>query len=146
MEYKFAAAEHKGGRRPGSGHTWLSRALAVAIVLSPSAGICAPHNSIQTSLQATLTVVSDSGTLSVARVAGDTATGPSKTVAVHPWCSPSCIVFIDRDPGVTGSPGDRRDSMKSTPEGLLVTPETGSARLALPAGSDRSTATLVVYF
>jgi hypothetical protein len=148
MECKFAAAERKGGRRPGLGHAWLSwgAALAAAMVLIPSAGICGQQNSLRTSLQATLTVDSDSGSLSIARVAVDGATGQSKSFAVVPSCSPSCVVYMDRDPGLRGSSRNSPGSLEGTPESLLVTPETDKARLALPAGSDRNAATVLIYF
>jgi hypothetical protein len=142
MRYQFAAAEQMRGRRPVLGYAWF--ALAAAIVLGPSPGIC---GDLQTSLHATLTVV-DSGSLSVARVSGNTVTGASQLVAIHPRCSPTCIVFIDRDAGATGSPPPSPvGSPESKPEPVLVTPQTATtAQLALPAGSDHNAATVVIYF
>ncbi len=147
MQPKFAAVEV--ARRCWSGFSRKclpGAALASAIVLGPAGGISGHQRTIRTSLQATLTVVSGSGSLSVARVAGEAATGSSKTVMVHPWCSPSCIVFFERDSGVTRSPRSPRGNAEGTPGSLLVTPETDTARLTLPAGSDRNAATLLIYF
>ncbi len=148
MEGKYAVAEReRGRRRPGYGRAWLSRsALVAAISFSPSAGICGQQNTIRTSLQATLTVVSETGSLSVARLAGVAATGPSTIFAVRPWCTPSCIVFMDHDPGVTGSQRNLRGSRESTPERLVITPDSDSAPLALRAGSNRNPATVLIYF